>query len=176
MLLQKFGLNFEVKESNFEENLNLKLPPKKLVQFLALGKAKVVAITEQNAVIIGADTVVVLDNKVLGKPKNFKDATDMLQSLSGRTHLVYTGLAVLDAQTKKKYLTTVTTKVVFRKLNKQEIAVYVKSGEAMGKAGSYAIQENAAVFIEKIFGDYNNIVGLPIAKLAEILKKLKVIL
>ena len=179
-LLQQLGVEFEVRESNFEEDMSLKMSPKKLVQVLAMGKAESVAKEyllskkHKNTVIIAADTVVVFKNKILGKPKTPQRATAMLKSLSGQAHLVLTGLVVWDLSISKKYSTTVVTKVVFRKLSKQEITKYVNSKEPLDKAGAYAIQENAGVFVEKIYGDYNNIVGLPVAVLSKYLKALQV--
>ena len=178
ILLERLGLEFEIIESNFNENLKLMFVPKKLAQELALGKAKAVAekmkssgVNNKHFVIIAADTIVEFSGEILGKPHTKINAKIMLKKLSGKTHLVHTGLAVLDVSANRKLVSVETTKVKFRTLGKNEILNYVQSGEPLDKAGAYAIQETAGVFVEKIWGDYNNIVGLPIAKLAKMLKR-----
>jgi septum formation protein len=122
--------------------------------------------------VLGADTIVVLNGRLLGKPRKMADATRMLTALSGKTHDVITGLALLPLNTKDKaWISHERTRVWFRKLDEDEIAGYVRSGEPMDKAGAYGIQGAAGAFVKKINGDYFNVVGLPLAKLAEKLKK-----
>ena len=124
-----------------------------------------------DAVVIGADTIVVLDEAVLGKPKNEADAKKMLSALSGRSHEVYTGLAVLNGE--QIYRHAECTKVDFRELTEDEIAGYIATGEPMDKAGAYGIQGRACVFIRGIQGDYYNVVGLPVCALHELLEQVE---
>jgi septum formation protein len=156
----------KVRESKF----NIK-NPEKLVKTLALTKAREVARGVKEGLVIGADTIVVLEGKVLGKPKSREEAKIMLRGLSGKTHEVLTGLAVVDASSGKTTVDFVKTKVKFRELSQGEIDAYVATGEPLDKAGAYAIQEKAGLFVERINGCYFNVVGLPLAKLAEILKE-----
>jgi len=118
----------------------------------------------------------VLRGKILGKPRDSEEAKSMLRELSGKTHEVLTGLAVVDASTGKRAVDFVRTRVKFRKLTEEEIASYVATGKPFDKAGAYAIQEKAGLFVERIDGCYFNVVGLPLARLAEILKEFNVTL
>ncbi len=139
-------------------------------QFLALKKAKYIQRDYKDDVVIGADTAVFLGNKMLGKPKDKEDAFNMLKSLSGKTHYVITGCAILKGE--KEICFSVKTKVRFYKLSDSEIKAYVETGEPMDKAGAYGIQGKAATFVKYIKGDCQNVIGLPVAtlkrKLAEI--------
>jgi septum formation protein len=121
-----------------------------------------------DAVVIAADTIVVCEGKVLGKPHSPEEAEQMLSLLSGRDHQVMTGVTVLRGAQERVF--TEITDLHFRELTQKEIVRYVKSGEPMDKAGSYAIQGKSAIFIEKIHGDYNNVVGLPITRIYQKLK------
>lgn len=123
-----------------------------------------------DGLIIGADTVVVIDCLQLGKPKNQADAWMMLKLLSGRNHTVITGMAVIDARTSEQKTTLVKTKVKFKPISDEEINAYIATGDPMDKAGAYGIQGRAAAFIDGIEGCYSNVVGLPLSELAEILK------
>ncbi|KPJ66710.1 hypothetical protein AMJ44_08040, partial [candidate division WOR-1 bacterium DG_54_3] len=118
-------------------------------------------------------TIVVLGKKILGKPKSKKEAIAMLESLAGKTHKVITGIAIVDSETFEKYADYEITKVKMKKVADKEIIDYVKSGKPMDKAGSYGIQEIEEIFIDKIEGDYNNVVGLPVGKLKKLLQKMK---
>jgi len=170
-LLQQIGMQFEVKPSNYEEDMTIKLPPHKLCKLLAYGKALDVAHRVKKGLVIGVDTFVTLGNKKLGKPKNMNDARKMLKMLSGKVQKIYSGIAIIDAETGKELVDYEVTKVYFRKISDKEIDAYIKTGESEGKAGSYAIQGLGVVFISKIEGCYTNVIGLPLYKLTQMLKK-----
>lgn len=170
-LLKKIGLNFRVDKSNYKEDPNLHKDPIQLAQLLSLEKAKSVAPRHKNALIIAADTFVVFKNEVMGKPKTQKEAKDMLTKLSGKVHTVLTGLTIIDTTTKKTATTIVKTKVSMKKLTSKEINAYVATGEPLDKAGAYGIYDKAAIFFDRIDGDFYNIVGLPLSALAKDLKK-----
>ncbi len=169
--LKKLRLPFTTEGSGHEENLKLKLKPHDLAKHLALRKAEAVAKRHRDAVIIGADTIIILKGRVLGKPKSAADARKMLARLSGKVHTVITGFAIIDTKIGKKVSKAAETQVYFRKLTGREIAEYVRTGEPLDMAGSYAIQGLGAVFIKKIEGDYYTVVGLPLAALSEILSR-----
>lgn len=171
-LLGQMGISeFEILPAKGEETAPDGLTPAELVQHLALQKAQEIAALRPDAVVIGADTIVVLDETVLGKPKNEADAKNMLSALSGRSHEVYTGLAVLNGE--RIYRHAECTKVDFRDLTEDEIAGYIATGEPMDKAGAYGIQGRACVFIRGIQGDYYNVVGLPVCALHELLEQVE---
>lgn len=170
-LLRQISLSFKVDVSNIDESRFFNLPPEKMVKKLSLEKAKVVALRYKNAIIIAADTTVVLENEIIGKPKDRKDAIKMLKKLSGKTHSVITGFTVYDSKSKKAITKTIESKVKFKKMTDKEVKDYVKTREPLDKAGGYGVQEKAALFIEKIEGDYFNVVGLPIFSLCQTLKK-----
>jgi septum formation protein len=172
-LLGKLQIPFTVEVSNYEEDNNLKLKPLELAKVLSSGKAEAVAERHkgEDAIIIGADTFVVLDGKILGKPHTSEKAKEMIKEMSGRAHFVITGFTIIDAKSGEKVSKAVESKVYFRELTDDEIDAYVKTGEPLDKAGAYAIQEAGSVLIEKTEGDYTNIVGLPLPALIEELKK-----
>lgn len=168
-LLGQMGVTeFEVLPAQGEESAPEGLTPDKLVEQLALQKAKEVFALRRDCTVIGADTVVVLDGQVLGKPRDEEDAVRMLTALSGRSHEVYTGMAVLSGG--KALTHAECTRVEFRVLTEAEIRAYVATGEPMDKAGAYGIQGKACVFIRGIQGDYYNVVGLPVCALHEMLE------
>lgn len=171
-LLQQMGLDFEVITADCDENI-INSDPYETVKELSKRKAVAVAKNADfSSVIIGADTIVVNNGKILGKPKDPNDAVNMLLSLSGKTHSVFTGMTVICGE---KVLTEVIeTKITFAVLSKTEAEDYVKTGEPLDKAGSYGIQGFGGVFIEKIEGDYYSTVGLPICPLRKILISLGV--
>ena len=138
-----------------------------VTQELALLKARAVAKQCDEGVIIGADTLVSLDGKLLGKPTDDEDAMAMLTQLSGTSHEVVTGVALIDALTEHTIAWAETTQVYFRNLHRTEIADYIATGEAADKAGAYGIQERGAAFVRRIEGCYFNVVGLPLASLVE---------
>ncbi|MEY8427657.1 Maf family protein [Lachnospiraceae bacterium 46-15] len=171
-LLTQAGIVFTVKVSDAEEIITENAPDK-VVKELALLKAKAVAETEEDALVIGADTIVAAEGNILGKPHSREEAFSMLSMLQGKTHQVYTGVALItkEAGKEKQEVFAEKTDVTFYPMTEKEIWGYIDTGEPMDKAGSYGIQGRAAVYIEKISGDYNNVVGLPVAKLYQALKK-----
>lgn len=173
-LLKQLGLNFEIVASDLEEKLNPRLKPRTQAEALALQKAEAVAHQFADAIIIGADTIVALNDEVIGKPKDVADAKRILKKLRGRQHTVVTGFVLIDTLNKRKIVKSVETKVWFRKLSPQEIHNYIEREKPFDKSGSYAITQLAAIFIEKIEGDFSNVVGLPLFTLARELKKLGV--
>lgn len=173
-LLQQIGITFSQIDANAnEEDITSKLnghPPSCIAQTLSREKALSAKLTAgDNAIIISADTIVVLDDQVLGKPKNEEDAARMLSMLSGRTHHVITGVTLLDTSSGKTLTQSSITEVVFAKLSQREIEDYVKTKEPLDKAGAYGIQGKAAAFIKRINGCYFNVVGLPLSQLKEML-------
>ncbi len=171
-LLEQIGMPFAVAVSQTEEQIDPALSPSLTVQSLSLLKAADVAKTQpENALIIGADTVVVFEDEILTKPQNAEDAKAMLRRLSGKCHSVLTGLTVLRRKDGKSVSVTEETKVYFKKLTEAEILSYVNTFEPLDKAGSYGIQGLGGLFVEKIDGDYYNVVGLPLARLGKLLSE-----
>lgn len=172
-LLEQIGLKFEIMVSNTEETGDYK-SPEKLVEALSRQKAEAVFALlppDEAVLVIGADTVVARKGSVLGKPKNKKNAVKMLSKLSGKAHQVYTGVTLLyrrsgtdsPAKVQRKTFHEM-TKVKFFPLEAEEIAAYVETGDSMDKAGAYGIQGFFARYVERIEGDYNNVVGLPVGR------------
>ncbi|MHB1159154.1 MAG: Maf family protein [Chloroflexota bacterium] len=168
-LLRQAGLEFEISPSDVEERLSETLSPAEAAETLALEKARWVAAQRSEGLVIGADTVVVVGGQILGKPVGAEDARAMLRLLSGREHQVITGIAVVDAGSGWCRSDSVTTAVSFAPLSQEIIDRYVATGEPLDKAGAYAIQGFGALLIEGIRGCYNNVVGLPLRRLAEML-------
>ena len=168
-LLKLITSDFEIKVSNVDETLPDKITPKEAVMYLSKIKAEPFA--DGDDIVIGADTVVALDGKILGKPKNEENAKEMLKFLSGRTHSVFTGVTL--ASDKKTKTFAVETKVKFFELTNEEIDAYIKTKEPFDKAGAYGIQGYGSLLVEKINGDYFNVVGLPVSTLARELKAFK---
>lgn len=168
-MLKKLGLRFRVVPPSYEVEVETE-DPVEYVELKALEKARAVARLFTEGIIIAADTVVFMDKEILGKPRSIDEAKDFLRRLSGKTHYVATGIAVIDAATMREIVDSEVTKVKFRELSEEEIELYVKTGEPLDKAGGYAIQGLASVFIERIEGDFWNVVGLPIPLLYYILK------
>jgi septum formation protein len=170
-ILRLTGLKFIVCKSHYEEDLSLSLSPRKLARFLSLKKAEAVAHKFRDSIIIAADTFIDFQRKVLGKPQDEKAATRMLSLLNGKMHSVITGFTIIDTCNSKILSRSVVTKVYFKKLSKQEITAYVASKEPLGKAGAYAIQGLGSIFIDKIDGDFFNVMGLPLSALTQGLKE-----
>lgn len=165
-LLNQLGLNFVSIDSNIKEKEGPDLKPLDVIKYNALHKSRKVAFEFENRIVIGADTVVVLEKKMIGKPKNQKQAAEFLKKLSGKTHYVYTGFNIIDTKTGKERFDYERTSVTFRKLSKEEIEYYVNNFKPLDKAGAYGIQDDfGCLFIDKINGDYYNVVGLPLKKL-----------
>ena len=166
-LLEKLKIPFIIRVSGADESMDPFVPPEDEVARLSYGKA--MAIDRQpEDIVIAADTIVVLDGRVLGKPADEADALDMLQRLSGRSHQVMTGVTVLRGE--RAITHTEITHVHFRHLTREEMQRYVATGEPMDKAGSYGIQGGAALFCERMVGDYYNVMGLPVCRLGQVLK------
>jgi len=171
-LLRRIIPDFEVKGSNIDETNNGSSAPEMLVEQLSRRKAENVALQIEHGVVIGADSVVVLDGKILGKPRDNFDCYTMLSSLSGRVHQVYTGFTIIKIPQNSRITDHGVTDVKFRTLENREIEQYIESGQPFDKAGAYGIQDDGAVFVESITGCYYNVVGLPITKIFLALKKI----
>ncbi len=169
-LIKNLGIEYEVKTADCEEETIFGEHPKDTVIRLSRTKALWVAEREERpAIVIGADTVVAIDDKILGKPASRDEAAKMLRELSGRTHRVYTGMTVTDGnKTVSEY---VMTDVKFYELSDKQIESYVNTGEPMDKAGAYGIQEYGSLLVESISGDYFNVVGLPVSRLRRVLNE-----
>lgn len=165
------GLEFRIVPSDFEEDMGLKKSPEDLVRYLAHGKAADVAKKYDKGIVIGMDTIVVFKKKILGKPKDKKDAFNILKSLSGKTHEVYSGVCLIDCETGKTIKDYEITKVKFRKLDDSEINSYIATGEPLDKAGAYGIQDLSSIFVEKVDGCYFNVTGFPVYNLYKNLRK-----
>jgi septum formation protein len=163
-LLKQIGLQFRVIPSDLPEDFFHPVP-EELVMKLALDKAKQVARNISEGLVIGADTIVVFERYILGKPSDPEDAIRMLSILNGREHSVFTGLALVEVPGERFTVTFEETKVKFRTLDIEEIRSYAASREPLDKAGAYGIQGKGAVLVEGITGCYYNVVGLPVTKL-----------
>jgi septum formation protein len=164
-LLRQIGIPFTVEESGVDENFAEGNSPETIVRELSLEKAKKVAERIGSGIVIGADTIVVLNGAILGKPSSREDAMRMLRLLAGKTHTVFTGFALVDVKTGKSLVDYERTEVTFRELAEKEIEQYVDSGSPMDKAGAYGIQDDyGAVFVEKINGCFYTVVGFPLSK------------
>ncbi|CUS77599.1 septum formation protein [Candidatus Kryptonium thompsonii] len=171
-LLKQLGLNFIVHPSGIEENLSQASSPEEYVLTLSRKKAIEVAKNYNDALIISADTIVVLDGEIINKPKDPDEARQMLKKLSGKTHKVYTGFTILDTKTSKIYSDFEVTDVKFRELEDDEIEQYIATGSPFDKAGAYGIQDDyGAVFVERINGCFYNVVGFPLTKFYLAMKK-----
>lgn len=170
-LLQMMGLSFNVHPSDIEEVVPEGVAPGVVAQSLALQKAKAVAPLYPDALTLGADTIVVLDGEILGKPVDPADACTMLRRLSGRTNTVYTGFALVHPASGRHTAHVEATGVTFGAMADQEIAAYVATGAPMDKAGAYGIQDDrGALFISRIEGDFYTVVGLPVHRLYRVLR------
>ncbi len=166
-LLQQINLPFEVQKSSVEETFDASLTAEEIVQQLALRKSEDVAPHFSDALVIGADTIVVFGDEILEKPSGRDEAYDMLSYLSGNTHQVYTGVALCKVDSSNNITDTLTfvesTDVTFGNLNPEDIKAYVASGSPMDKAGGYGIQDDyGAIFVKQINGDFYNVVGFPL--------------
>lgn len=165
-LLSLFGIPFTVRAADIDETMDPEKPPFDEVARVSRSKALAISRGEED-IVIAADTIVVCQGKVLGKPHSEDEAASMLRLLSGRDHQVMTGCTVLFGDRAETF--TEVTSLHFRPLSEKEIQKYVQSGEPMDKAGSYGIQGGAALFCEKLEGDYYNVMGLPVCRLYETL-------
>ncbi len=165
-LLSLFGIPFAVRAADIDETMDSEKPPFDEVARVSRLKALAVSRGEED-IVIAADTIVVCQGKVLGKPHSEDEAANMLRLLSGRDHQVMTGCTILYGDRQETF--TEVTSLHFRPLSEKEILKYVQSGEPMDKAGAYGIQGGAALFCEKLEGDYYNVMGLPVCRLYETL-------
>ncbi len=170
-LLKQIGLEFTMAPVNGAETIDSKMDPHELTRHLSRKKAEAAASGRANTIIIAADTIGVLDGKILGKPHHADEARMMLGEMSGKTHRVITGYTVLDTDTGKSISNSVETLVYIKRLTKKEIDAYVATGEPLDKAGAYGIQGRGAAIVERIEGDYFNVVGLPLFALAGTLRE-----
>ncbi|MFS0554400.1 Maf family protein [Brevibacillus sp. 179-C9.3 HS] len=170
-LLQTLGLSFTVLTSDVDETTAEHLSAKEVVEELSLRKAKEVASRLTEGVVLGSDTVVVLDGQILGKPVDEDDAFRMLSMLQGKEHTVYSGVALIDVETGRTEVSHSHTQVRIRALTEREIKSYIATGEPMDKAGSYAIQGIGATIVEGITGDYFTVVGLPLGLTSNLLTR-----
>ncbi len=170
-LLKQIGLQFEIIPSGVKEVIDSKLDHSKQVEKLSFQKAEVVAKQFSDAIIIGADSMIAIGDEIIGKPKDKKDAVRILKKLSGKMHLGITGFTIIDTKSGKKLTRSVTTRVWFKKLNEREIESYLSRDEPYDFAGAYSVASFAAVLVEKIEGDFYNVVGLPLFVFSEELKQ-----
>lgn len=178
-ILNQLNLDFMVMPSSFEES-SLDMEPKALVEHFAYMKAKDVYeqysdIRKPDTFILGSDTIV-YNGRIMGKPKDNEDAFQMLKELSGREHMVISGISVINAATGQSLTRNEITRVCFRSLSDREIWSYVESGEPKDKAGAYAIQGIGSLFVKEIKGCYFNVVGLPVQKFNEIMNEFGILL
>lgn len=171
-LLKQIGVEFELASGNVPERPHPDEAPADYITRLARAKVIAVSRERETGLIIGADTVVVLDGQLLGKPEDEADAERMLRSLSGRWHAVMTGVALYDVATGQEVADFDKTLVRFARLSNQEIEWYVKTGEPMDKAGAYGIQGLGGLFVDEIAGNYYNVVGLPLPLVYRLARRL----
>lgn len=169
-ILENTNIKFDIISSSIDELVLEGESPCHMVMRLAFEKGIDIASKRKSDLVISADTIVVLDNKVLGKPKDEDEARDMITSLSGKTHQVITGISLINLENNKKIIDYVISNVKFKNLSENDINDYIKTKESLDKAGAYGIQGYGALLVEEIQGDYFNIVGLPISKLSDLLK------
>ncbi|HET6569480.1 MAG TPA: Maf family protein [Rhodothermales bacterium] len=171
-LLEQMGLSFHIQASTIEETIPPGTEPGDVVRQLALEKAANVAQKQPQSLTLGADTVVVVDGRILGKPQGEGEARSMLRDLSARTHTVYTGIALVHPATGRTETAFEATDVTFAPLSEEEIEAYVATGSPLDKAGAYGIQDDlGALFITRIDGDYYNVVGLPLHRFYRTLRE-----
>ena len=168
-LLSEMGITFDIYSKEIEEHLDPDVDPARAVEKLAEEKAQAVFDECLDAIVIGADTVVCVDHEILGKPKDREDARRMLEKLSGSTHQVIGGVALLSKE--KRIVFSCVTTVHFYELSEEQILAYIDSNEPMDKAGAYGIQGLGKQFVEGIEGDYFNVVGLPVSRVLRALKE-----
>lgn len=175
-LLAGLGLTFTVQPSVASEVVEEDVPPEEFVTILARRKARDVAFSladneDESYLVIGSDTVVVLDGEILGKPEHEEDAFRMLSRLQGKTHTVYTGLCVINTASGKERVGFRATNVTMRELGAERIRRYIATGEPMDKAGAYGIQGYGAILVSNLDGDYFSVVGLPVALVSDFLEE-----
>lgn len=167
-LLKLITEDFEIRVSDTDESIPQNISTEKIAEYLSMKKAKAVTLHD-NEIIIGCDTVVVIDEKILGKPSSEKECFEMMTILSGRSHMVYTGVSMISSE--KSHSFTSATEVEFYPLTKKEIVDYISTGEPFDKAGGYGIQGKGSLLVKEIRGEYFNVVGLPVSFLKRELEK-----
>lgn len=173
-LLEMLGLKFNVVASNFDEDIQ---PDKDLTEFakkIAKGKAEAVALKYKNHIIISADTFVILDGKILGKPKDKAEAFLMLNQVKGKKVEVVTAFTILDSSSSKSITKAIVANVYLNNYSKEEIEAYIKTGEPLDKAGAFAVQGLGSVLVKRIEGDFYSVIGLPLFEFSESLKEFRV--
>lgn len=165
-ILEKLGLDIEVIKPEIEEIIWEGDKPSQLVMGLSFQKALNVAKKREDKIVLAADTIVVLEEEILGKPRDSRDAFDMLSNLSGKTHRVLTGYSIVNLEKNIKLVNYSETKVEFKMLSEDFIKSYIGTGEPMDKAGAYGIQGYGQLLVEGIVGSYSNVVGLPVEKIS----------
>ena len=168
-LMQYLNVHFETVSPNIEEHMDMNLPIQERIESIAKQKARSVFEKRPDNLVIGCDTVVVFESEVLGKPITEENAIEMLKRLSGKTHVVYTSVAMISSKQKVSF--TSKTEVTFYDLDDKEIEDYVKTKEPLDKAGAYTIQGGGAIFVKEITGDFYTVMGLPIAKMYQTIKQ-----
>ncbi|MEG1408440.1 MAG: Maf family protein [Terrisporobacter sp.] len=171
-ILENTKVKFSIQDSQIDEVMIENEPPKETVMRLAYEKALKVANDNKDALVIGADTIVVIDDTILGKPKDEAEAYNMIKLLSGKTHNVITGFALMNLSLDKKVIDYELSTVTFKELSEESIKDYIKTNESLDKAGAYGIQGYGSLLVKEIQGDYFNIVGLPISKISNALKEI----
>lgn len=174
-LIRRLGLPVRVVPSLADESVETN-EPRGIVEQLSLRKAEAVAVRlpegERTGIIVGSDTIVALDGQVLGKPRDGRHAAEMLQSLQGRSHEVYSGVALIDLEDGRRMVSSSRTVVRMKPLSAERIERYIRTGEPADKAGGYAIQGLGAALVDRIEGDYYTVVGLPLSLLSDMLREL----
>jgi septum formation protein len=174
-LLRSVGLKFKTIPAHVDEDYIEGESPQQHVRRLAQEKAQLIARKYPRAWVLGADTIVVIDGLILGKPKNKTQAREMLKKLSGREHKVFTGFTITQVASKLSHSAVVQSTVKFKKISAAELDWYIACDEPYDKAGGYAVQGKGAYFIKSIRGSYTNVIGLPLCEVLETLKKLEAI-
>ena len=169
-ILKENGFKFKVIPANIDEEKYISLPPLTMIKTLSRLKSEKIFKQYKNSIILGADTTVVLGKEMLGKPTNLMEAKEMLKKLSGSTHTVYTGFTIINPINNTKTTSYASTKVTFKKLSERDIYEYINNNNVLDLAGSYAIQEGAGEFVNKIEGDYLNVIGLPTKAITKLKK------
>ena len=169
-ILENTKVRFSIKESQIDEIIKVNESPKETVMRFAYEKALEVANSNKDSLVIGADTIVVINEQILGKPKNEEEAYNMIKLLSGKTHYVITGFALINLSLNKKVIDCEVSQVTFKELSEECIKDYINTKESLDKAGAYGIQGYGGLLVKNIQGDYFNIVGLPISKISDCLK------
>lgn len=170
-ILENTNLKFRIIKSDIDEKIFEGESPQQVVMRLSFEKCMDIACNNESSLVIGADTIVVLDDMILGKPKDKDEAYCMLKKLSNKVHQVITGISLINLEGNKKIIDYVVSNVKFKDLSEEDIKDYIQTNESLDKAGAYGIQGYGALLVEEIKGDYFNIVGLPISKISDLLKQ-----